>query len=356
MVVSDAASTNNADSEPLSKEEALKRFLSRKKAAAEAREQAVDDGPPQPAGGKRKEEHGKAGGDYEVYLREYKSQRCEQAQPEHQQKQPEKEREAQQIRFPPSKRSRLGKVPGHQNTNTKEPMKRPPDMRLVTALASKGPTLSDTLSAMNRGPSSRVSMLQTLTTRDVVMIPDLFEPSSGFVMPPDPWDKGDGVPKTIYQRLVEEIHHAGKREARGGGFGGRGGGKFQDKCFSTAADGVFKEDSNGLFKAWHKTTPQAAGDGLRSGQDGNGHLIVNDRDIRWQQAQQRGEAPMYTAVRASIRACTHILLLHGATPPATCLARWLASSLRCRGHRPQVHKRIEEYQLRNINTLIGILN
>ena len=35
------------------------------------------------------------------------------------------------------------------------------------------------------------------------MIPDLFEPSSGFEMPPDPWDKGDGSTKTIYQRLVE---------------------------------------------------------------------------------------------------------------------------------------------------------
>eukprot|EP01047_Picozoa_sp_COSAG01_P099653 COSAG01_NODE_29632_length_633_cov_1.101124_1_plen_105_part_10 len=105
MVVSDVASTNNADSEPLSKEEALKRFLARKKAAAEAREQAVDDGPPQPAGGKRKEEHGEAGGDYEAYLRGYKAQRSDQAQPEHQQKQPEKEREAQQNRFPPSKRS-----------------------------------------------------------------------------------------------------------------------------------------------------------------------------------------------------------------------------------------------------------
>lgn len=47
----------------------------------------------------------------------------------------------------------------------------------------------------------------------------------------------------------------------------------------------------------HKTTTQAAGDGLAAGRDGNGHLIVNDRDDRWRLAQQRGEAPMYTAVR-----------------------------------------------------------
>ena len=170
-------------------------------------------------------------------------------------------------------------------------------MRLVTALASKGNNLAETMKKMNAGPSGRSTMLQTLTTRDVVMIPDLFEASSGFVMPPDPWD--NGTEKTIYQRLVEEIHHAGKHEARG-----RGGGNphFQDKCFSTDKDGLFKTDANGLFKAWHKTTPQAAGDGLASGRDGNGHLIVNDRDDRWQMAQRRGEAPMYTAVRCNSRA------------------------------------------------------
>ena len=166
-------------------------------------------------------------------------------------------------------------------------------MRLITALASKGKDLAETLKNMNAGPSGRSSMLQTLTTRDVVLIPDLFEPSSGFVMPPDPWE--NGTDKTIYQRLVEEIHHAGKHEARARG----GNPQFQDKCFSTDKDGLFKTDANGLFKAWHKTTPQAAGDGLASGRDGNGHLIVNDRDDRWQMAQKRGEAPMYTAVRCN---------------------------------------------------------
>ena len=49
-------------------------------------------------------------------------------------------------------------------------------------------------------------VVRASTTRDVLMIPDLFEPSSGFVMPEDPFDKGDGRKKTIYQRLVEEIH------------------------------------------------------------------------------------------------------------------------------------------------------
>ena len=63
-------------------------------------------------------------------------------------------------------------------------------MRLVTALASKGLTLTSTLREMNLGPSGRETALQQLTTRDVVMIPDLFEPHSGFVMPKDPWENG----------------------------------------------------------------------------------------------------------------------------------------------------------------------
>lgn len=212
-------------------------------------------------------------------------------------------------------------------------MRRPPDLRLVTALASKGEDLTATLRAMYMGPSGRATALQTLTTRDVVMIPDLFDEAAGFVMPPDPWGDGEGQRKTIYQRLVrgvpatrhgtdtdtthtrvaekrtrtrtrttctrlvEEIHHAGQHESRTKGGGNP---RFQDKCFSTDEAGLFKDDANGLFKAWHKTTAQAAGDGLRSGRDGNGHLIVNDRDDRWRQAQQRGEAPMYAAVHARI--------------------------------------------------------
>ena len=198
--------------------------------------------------------------------------------------------------YAPSKQSRYGLVPGHQNTTTKDPMARPPDMRVVTALASRGETLASTLRAMNGGPATA---LQHLSTRDVVMIPDLFEPSSGFVMPPDPWAVAGGAAKTIYQRLVEEIQHATRLEAapaQGGGIGHR------DVAFSTNTDGVFTDDADGLFKAWHKTTPRAAGDGLAdpNGRDGNGHLIVNDRDRRWQLAQQRGEAPMYSAVHARI--------------------------------------------------------
>ena len=176
--------------------------------------------------------------------------------------------------YPASKHSHFDLVPGHQNTTTKEPMLRPPDMRLVTALASKGPTLTSTLREMNSGPSGRETALQQLTTRDVVMIPDLFEPHSGFVMPEDPWENGSK--KSIYQRLVEEIHHAGRREASQGG-----GNAHHDKAFSTDKDGLFKDDADGLFKAWHKTTTSAAGDGLADGRDGNGHLIVNDRDSRW---------------------------------------------------------------------------
>ena len=198
--------------------------------------------------------------------------------------------------YPASKHSHYALVPGHQNTTTKEPTVRPPDMRLVSALASKGPTLNVALKNMNMGPSGRDTMLQHLTTRDVLFIPDLFEVSSGFVMPPDPWDKGDGSQKTIYQRLVEEIHHAGRREAS------ENANAYRDRSFSTDEDGLFKDDAGGLFKAWHKTTARAAGDGLAddNGRDGNGHLIVNDKDCRWQQAQQRGEAPMYTAVHQRI--------------------------------------------------------
>ena len=206
---------------------------------------------------------------------------------------------AEAPQFSASMHSHFSLIPGHQNTTTKEPLPRPPDIRLVTALASKGKTLTETLHAMNMGPSLRETALQKLTTRDVVMIPDLFEASSGFVMPPDPWDKGNGRSqrKTIYQRLVEEIHHAGRREASH-----RDGNAHHDKAFSTDRDGLFKDDADGLFKAWHKTTPRAAGDGLAdpNGRDGNGHLIVNDRDLRWQQAQQRGEAPMYNAVHRRI--------------------------------------------------------
>ncbi len=274
----------SAGAEPLSKEEALKRFLARKAAAKEdpdkprpkrASDECLDED--------KRPSADDASADTRRELKKAKQDRHDGGDSE---------------QFPVSKHSHFDLVPGHQNTTTKEPMKRPPDMRLVTALASKGKNLAETMRKMNMGPSGRPTMLQTLTTRDVVMIPDLFEPSSGFVMPPDPWD--NGTEKTIYQRLVEEIHHAGKHEARARG----GNPQFQDKCFSTDKDGIFKTDDNGLFKAWHKTTPQAAGDGLASGRDGNGHLIVNDRDERWRMAQQRGEAPMYTAVRAgSLTAC-----------------------------------------------------
>lgn len=84
--------------------------------------------------------------------------------------------------YPASTHSHYDLVPGHMNTTTKEPTLRPPDMRLVTALASKGTTLTNSLRKMNMGPSGRETALQQLATRDVLMIPDLFEPSSGFVM------------------------------------------------------------------------------------------------------------------------------------------------------------------------------
>ena len=104
--------------------------------------------------------------------------------------------------YPASKHSHFDLVPGHQNTTTKEPMLRPPDMRLVTALASKGTSLTSTLREMNMGPSGRATALQQLTTRDVVMIPDLFEPSSGFVMPKDPWESGS---KKVSKRMLRYV-------------------------------------------------------------------------------------------------------------------------------------------------------
>ena len=213
--------------------------------------------------------------------------------------------------FPPSRHSHYQLVPGDRNTTTKEPLVRPPDIRLVSTLASKGKTLNEALRNMNRAPSSSSSnnynsrrtdttLLQTLTTRDVLLLPDLFEPSSGFVLPPDPWD--NGVPKTIYQRLVEEIAHAGRSESSSKESNSKDANNHRDRSFTTDEQGVFQDSTDGLFKAWHKTTAQCAGNGLadNNGRDGNGHLIVNDKDNRWQQAQSRGEAPMYTAIHRRI--------------------------------------------------------
>ncbi len=198
--------------------------------------------------------------------------------------------------FPASHACHFNLVPGHSNTTTKDPLTRPPDMRLLTVMASKGKTLEEGLERMNGHPSRmdrEPRVLQCLTTRDVVMIPDLFEESSGFVWPADPFaDRSEkkSKDKTIYDRLVEEIYYAGQREQRSN----KGGGKFadQDRNFSLSDNnGVFQQDQQGLFKAWHKTNKSAAGDGLQdaTGRDGNGHLIVNDKDGRWQEAQQRGE-------------------------------------------------------------------
>ena len=108
--------------------------------------------------------------------------------------------------FPASRRSHFDLVPGHSNTTTKEPMVRPPDMRVVSALASKGRTLRESLHTMNTGPSARETALQQLTTRDVVLIPDLFEPSSGFVMPPDPWADGGA-------RRIDDAHSFPRQKA-----------------------------------------------------------------------------------------------------------------------------------------------
>jgi hypothetical protein len=201
--------------------------------------------------------------------------------------------------FPSSRHSHYQLIPGDRNTTTKVPLVRPPDIRLVSTLASKGKTLNEALRNMNQGPRGRsdMTMLQTLTTRDVLLLPDLFEPSSGFILPPDPWD--NGVPKTIYQRLMEEIAHAGRYE---GAATTNNANNHRDRSFTTDEQGIFQDSTNGLFKAWHKTTAQCAGNGLadNNGRDGNGHLIVNDKDKRWQQAQSCGEAPMYTAIHRRI--------------------------------------------------------
>lgn len=154
-------------------------------------------------------------------------------------------------RFAPSTQCRYNLVPGHQNTTTKEPLPRPPEIRLVTSLASKGTTLSDSLHRMNMGPTGSHSSLQHLSTRDVVMVPDLFEQGSGFVYPPDPFCN-DSSNKSIYERLVSEIHHASRVESHGGKGGrkGKGGGKGVGGKGDHRPEG---DDANGLFKAWHKT-------------------------------------------------------------------------------------------------------
>jgi hypothetical protein len=63
-------------------------------------------------------------------------------------------------RFAPSTKCHFELVPGHQNTTTKDPLPRPPEIRLVTSLASKGATLENSLRKMNMGPSGGESSLQ----------------------------------------------------------------------------------------------------------------------------------------------------------------------------------------------------
>ena len=67
--------------------------------------------------------------------------------------------------YPASLKPLFDLVPGHQNTTTKEPMVRPPDIRLVSALASKGKSLKTALQKMNMGPSGRETMLAMRTSR-----------------------------------------------------------------------------------------------------------------------------------------------------------------------------------------------
>ena len=191
-----AAADPHSAGEPISKEEALKRFLARKaKAAATGSSGAEGRGGsqlPSPPAVKRKDEEDRR-------LSDSLGNDCNRDDAMHREhKKMKQEQRAAASTFPSSKKSHFDLVPGFQNTTTKEPMRRPPDIRLVTALAARGPTLGESLAVMNTGPSGRETMLQSLTTRDVVMIPDLFDETSGFVLPRDPWPKA-GVKKTIYQ-------------------------------------------------------------------------------------------------------------------------------------------------------------
>lgn len=103
-----------------------------------------------------------------------------------------------------------------------------------------------------------------------LLLPDLFEPSSGFVLPPDPWD--NGVPKTIYQRLVEEIAHAGRsvRIILRGELKVKMPTIIVNRSFTTDEQGIFSR-----FDQWsyskHGIKPYLA---ENNGRDGNGHLIV----------------------------------------------------------------------------------
>ena len=136
-------------------------------------------------------------------------------------------------------------------------------MRLVTALASKGNNLAETMKQMNAGLSGRSTMLQTLTTRDVVM----YRPVRSIVWLSCHPPRDNGTEKTIYQRLVEEIHHAGKHEARG-----RSGGNphFQTSAFRPTRTVPSRATPMACSKPGTDHA-QAAGDGLASGRDGNGH-------------------------------------------------------------------------------------
>ena len=107
MVDGTAHEYSSASAEPLSKEEALKRFLARKEAAAR-------DDKPREREGDREGARAKRSSDESV---------DEDKMPERELKKTKQHLSDDEL-FPVSKHSHFDLVPGHQNTTTKEPMKR----------------------------------------------------------------------------------------------------------------------------------------------------------------------------------------------------------------------------------------
>ena len=90
--------------------------------------------------------------------------------------------------YPPSKHAHFNLVPGNQNTTTKEPMPRPPDMRLVTALASKGGTLPEArpASSASGGDSRATASRRAAFSLEVRARSRQTVAASATVLPSDP--------------------------------------------------------------------------------------------------------------------------------------------------------------------------
>ena len=112
-MVDGSVTASAAGSEPLSKEEALKRFLARKALAAEAQSDVGSDDRPR---AKRASDEG-VDADKEAAVGDGEDSARRELKRAKQERQDSEQ-------YPVSKHSHFDLVPGHQNTTTKEPMKR----------------------------------------------------------------------------------------------------------------------------------------------------------------------------------------------------------------------------------------